>query len=91
MNDRDEFKQKQIKIAARLQLKWLERMETLLDEGTITSTDMATLARVLLSNGWNLDPSRLPKGLRDKLQGVELPSFDDPPNPDEFGLQEGNA
>jgi hypothetical protein len=59
--------QEQIDVATRLQVKWLKRMETMIDEGTITSTDMATLARFLLANGWTLDPSRLPQGLRDKL------------------------
>lgn len=58
---------KQIEIAERLQLRWLERMEVMMDEGTITSTDMATLARVLLANGWVLDPAQLPQGLRGKL------------------------
>lgn len=58
---------KQIEIAERLQLLWLERMEVMMNEGTITSTDMATLARVLLANGWVLDPAQLPQGLRGKL------------------------
>lgn len=58
---------KQIEIAERLQLKWLLRMEKLLDDGEITSTDLATLSRFLMANGWTLDPARLPKGLRDKL------------------------
>ncbi len=57
----------QVSIAERLQLKWLQRMETLIDAGILTDTGMAILARVLMANGWNLDPKRLPKGLRDKL------------------------
>lgn len=61
-------KAQQIAITERLQLKWLIRMEKLLDDGDITPTDMANLSRVLLANGWNIDPSRLPKGLRDKLE-----------------------
>lgn len=63
----DRLLQEQAAIAERLKLKWLRRMEQLLDEGTITSTDMNTLARVLMANGWVLDPDRLPKGLADKL------------------------
>ena len=71
-------KNQQLEIAERLQLKWLERMETLLNEGTITSTDMATLARLLMSNGWTLDPSRLPQGIREKLTSLIDPSeFDE--------------
>jgi hypothetical protein len=42
-------------------------MERALENGTITSTDLATLARVLLANGWALDPTRLPTSLKDKL------------------------
>lgn len=76
-------KQKQVEIAERLQMLWLQRMEYLLASGEITSTDMATLARVLLSNGWNLDPSAVPQGLRDKLTSAGL-KFDDPPSPEEL-------
>jgi hypothetical protein len=57
----------QLDIAERLQGKWLKHMERLLDSGTITSTDMATLARLLMANGWALDPSKLSPKLRDKL------------------------
>lgn len=65
--DEKDTKQEQIDIAERLQIKWLKRMDKMFDDGTITSTDMATLVRFLTANGWNLDPSRIPKGLRDKL------------------------
>lgn len=57
----------QVALKERLESKWLQHMEKLLDEGTITSTDMATLARVLLQNGWTLDASKIPAKLRDKL------------------------
>lgn len=57
----------QVSTAERLQAKWLTRMEKMLDDGTATSTDMATLMRFLVANGWNIDPARLPQGLRDKL------------------------
>lgn len=57
----------QVEIAERLQVKWLERMERMLDDNSVTSTDMATLSRVLLANGWTLDPTKLPQSLRDKL------------------------
>lgn len=68
----------QLEIAARLQEKWLQRMEFLLDHGMITSTDLATLSRVLLQNGWSLDPKRLPKGLQALVSKVE---FDDEGRP----------
>lgn len=63
----DDVKARQVAIAERLQLKWLERMEMLLDAGEITSTDMATLVRFLVANGWTLDPTKMPTRLRDKL------------------------
>lgn len=71
-------KQTQLERAARLEDLWLEHMENLLIAGTITSTDLATLARVLMANGWTLDKSRLPQGLKDKLTaGVSPDDFDD--------------
>jgi hypothetical protein len=72
--DEKDAKQEQIDIAEGLQLKWLKRMDKMFDDGTITSTDMATLVRFLTANGWNLDPARIPKGLRDKLTSVIDPT-----------------
>lgn len=63
----------QTSLAERLQTKWLEHMERLLDSGLITSTDMATLARVLLNNGWTLDPAKLPQRLKDALTSQVSP------------------
>ena len=62
-----DYKQKQLELAEKLQLKLLERWERLIDEGQLTPTDAATLARLLSQNGWSIDPARLPQGLRDKL------------------------
>lgn len=56
-----------LEVAERLQQKWLKRMEEMLDDGTITSTDLATLYRFFAQNGWTVDPKKMPKGLRDKL------------------------
>lgn len=72
MTDQDRV-QEQIDIAERIQIKWLKRMETLLDNGEITPTDMSTLERFLRNNGWSLDPARLPKGLADKLTSKITP------------------
>lgn len=59
--------------AVKLQNLWLDRMVVLLETGIATSTDLATLSRVLLANGWSLDPKKLPKSLADKLtQNVEF-------------------
>lgn len=71
-----EEKEKQIAISERLQTRWLEHMETLLTTGAITSTDLATLSRFLMANGWTLDATRLPQGLRDKLtSGIKPEDF----------------
>ena len=58
---------KQVEIAERLQMKWLTHMENLLDSGEISATDMSTLFKFLQANGWSIDPSRLPKGLREHI------------------------
>lgn len=63
----DKERDEQVELSERLQLKWLKRMDTMLDAGDISATDMATLMRFLVANGWNLDPARIPKNLRDKL------------------------
>lgn len=60
-------KDEQIDVAERLQGKWLLAMERMLDAGTITSTDMATLCRWLMANGWSVDPATLPQKLQSKL------------------------
>lgn len=65
-------------LVTELKTAWLRHMAKLLREGTIASTDLATLARVLMANGWTLDPSRLPKGLADKLgDRIDPSKFDD--------------
>ena len=61
---------KQADLAERLQEKLLERFETLLDEGEMSPTDAATLARLLSQNGWTFDESRMPKELKDRLTQV---------------------
>ena len=68
----------QLEVAERLQAKWLQRMEFLLDSGMATSTDLATLSRVLLQNGWSLDPKKLPKGLQALVGKVEFDENDRP-------------
>lgn len=78
MKEKDRDEKDQTELAEGLQLKWLRRMDSMLDDGTITSSDMATLYRFLSDNGWNLDPARLPKRLRDKLTSKISPTdFDD--------------
>lgn len=78
-------KREQIELVERMQLKWLQHMEKLLDNGNISSTDLATLARLLMQNGWTLDPARLPKGLKDKLTTHLDPTAFDDGDPDVVG------
>lgn len=76
MSDHD-AKAAQIELANSLQLKWLKHMDKLFDDGTITSTDLATLARLLMSNGWSLDPHTIPQRLKDKLVKSDPSLLDD--------------
>jgi hypothetical protein len=55
MADKNEVQKKQMAFIPRLQMMTLEHFEKLLKEGTITSTDLATLVRLLVHNGWVLD------------------------------------
>lgn len=71
-------KAKQIEIAERLQLKLLEHFEKQLNDGTIQATDAATLARLLMANGWSIDPVKVPARLRDILtQGIDATKIDE--------------
>lgn len=73
-------KDEQIEVAERLQGKWLLAMERMLDAGTITSTDMATLCRWLMANGWSVDPATIPQPLKNKLiDSLGADAFDDLP------------
>lgn len=42
-----------------------------------TAADRANLIKLLSSNGWSIDPSRLPQTLQDKLQTLPPPDLDD--------------
>jgi hypothetical protein len=71
--------EEQVDVAERLQGKWLMHMERLLDNGTITSTDMATLCRWLMANGWSLDPSKMPQKLRNLIADMPEDTFEELP------------
>lgn len=60
-------KDAQVEIAERLQVKLLKRFESLIDSNELTSTDAATLARLLMANGWSIDPTKIPQGIKDKI------------------------
>lgn len=69
MADQD-TRAEQVRIAEALQTKLLKRWEKILDNDTITPPEVATLTRMLMANGWDVDPSRLSQGLRDKLSAI---------------------
>lgn len=60
-------KESQLQKAEELQDLLLANFEYLLKNDLMTPTDRATLTRLLTQNGWTIDPSMLPQGLRDKL------------------------
>jgi hypothetical protein len=75
--------EEQVGIAARLQSKLLHHFEKLLTEGTATSTDLATIARMLIANGWSFDPARMPRQLKDLMTTrvpLKLLDFNDEPD-----------
>lgn len=65
-------------LMAEVQKLWLESMKEKLAAGEINSTDMATLARVLLAGGMmpNFDDLEVPEELKDKLKR-DVPTFSD--------------
>lgn len=75
-------KEEQVEIAERLQRLLLEEFEKRLDpscDKQATSTDLATLARILKDNGWTIDPADLPDDLRDHITNdVDPEDLDDP-------------
>lgn len=83
MSDR---RQRQIELAERLQDLLLRDFESQLSSGEMSPTDRATLARLLMQNGWTLDPSKLPQGLQGMLTTqVDPEELDDD---DVFDLRE---
>ena len=66
-------KQEQIRKAERLQDLLLDDFTKQAEEGTLSATDRATLVRFLQSNGWDLDPARIPQSLKDKLTRTVAP------------------
>ncbi len=62
-----------------LQSLWLDQMIKMMDpeqpEFECSATDRATIYRFLSDNGWTVDPSNMPTGLKDLL--TSRPEFDD--------------
>lgn len=69
-------KDRHVALAEELQLLWLEDMVQQYKDKTISSTDRATLIRFLSANGFSVDPSRMARGLSEKLtSGVSPEDF----------------
>lgn len=68
-------KNAQIEKMEKLQDLILDDLIKAVEGGTATATDRATIIRLLQSNGWDLDPARIPQELRDKL--TKKVKFDD--------------
>lgn len=66
-------KQRQIKLLEDLQELLLEDFKLAFENNTITATDRSTLIRWLQANGLDLDSSRIPQVLKDKLT-AKLPA-----------------
>lgn len=71
-------KTQQVEIAEALQLQLLQWFKDHMESEQMTATDRATLARLLMQNGWTIDPAKLPEELRNKLTTDLRPEdFDD--------------
>ena len=66
----------QVEIAEELQTMLLKEFRTKLREGTATSTDLATLARLLQNNGWTINPADLPQDLQSYITSEVDPEAD---------------
>lgn len=67
----------QLEIMQRLQTKLLKQFEAKLDNGELSDTGMATLARMLSGMGWSIE-DEIANGLKSKLtKDVDPNTFDE--------------
>lgn len=57
----------QKELAAELQGEVLKSWRDCLKNGTATAADRKAIADFLKGNGWSLDPSKVPQGLKDLM------------------------
>jgi hypothetical protein len=60
-------KQEQIDLAAQLQALTLRSFYVRLVAGTLSDTGLATMIRLLMANGWSLDPASVKQNLEEML------------------------
>jgi hypothetical protein len=58
----------QVEIAKQIQEMLLENFLEILSDGTITSTDRATIVRWLTANGWSVDETDAADDLRELIK-----------------------
>lgn len=64
----------QIHLAQELQMSLLKDFKRMLEDGSATAADRATLRKLLADNGWSLDPSNLKRSLKDTVDAaMDLP------------------
>lgn len=83
-NSKGKAKRSHVEIAEGLQDSVLLEFEKKLENGSMTSTDLRTLASILIANGWTFDPARVSRPLSDLVKPTALPFEDEElPEPDE--------
>lgn len=75
--DHDVAELTDVELMKRIRRKMLEHWYEMLENGSISATDMATITRLASQNGWVLDETRLPSRLKDKLTAHYDPSAPD--------------
>lgn len=60
-------KEKQISLAEQLQAMTLRLLADRVENRTISDTGLATIIRLLVSQGWSLDPATVKQNLKDML------------------------
>lgn len=77
-SDNETF-EKNVKLAEKLQTLVMEDFVRLAENQELTPTDRRTIVQLLQQNGWTLDPTKIPQGIRDKLKNLRI---DAPERPD---------
>lgn len=70
-------KKEHLELAEEMQTLLLEDFRNMLRDGTASATDRATIARLLVANGWSLDPVLMGQGVTSKItKHVDPTQFD---------------
>lgn len=69
-------KEEQLELVERLQHLCLADLIKMYEDKNVTAQDRATVIRFLSTNGWVLDTTKIPRGLRNKLTANFKPDSD---------------